>query len=426
MRTIRELRSKLNNHKFACLEMYEIGTALTMMCANVYFDSKMSVRNKIWYIIKWLLYDTYDYKCIGSDNDIILVYSDERIKRDDYKKIYENVCDVLNTGKIIPYNRVKKKWHFLSEIGLRLKLMLSWMDSIKNCAVDFRNTIRMITDVMRIYNMHTFLNSMQFPNIKGVIVFCDIFPTDNICVQYFKSRGIVTMTLQHAAFTAALENPTNINDCGIELTYSISDYFLGWNQYTKEQAISCGMRKEKFCIVGIPQFINFNYSNINRRKKGCFGVILGVKEYDNVNQDLVKIACQIAEKYQVNYYLKYHPNFQGNEYNSLTNKYCKGNFTSRDLRQYVDSVDFSILGVTSMIVELVYLGHDIYRYRIDSDKDKYSQMNIPNFKNIEGFVSVYNCSSQELFDYLCYTRNVGKSYRHTLQKIIMEGECSDD
>lgn len=418
MQAVQELINKINSKKFKGLEMYDIGSALPMMATNVYFDSKMSVKNKLWSIAKWVLFDTVEYEYLNNNSDVITIYSDERIKRTDYKKIFENVNKTLNSDTITSNVKKRKELHSFIDIIANLKKALNWLYQLRKCEMNLKNSIRVITDIMRIHNTHKYINTATFSHKNGIIVFCDIFPTDNIFVQFFQQRGIVTMTLQHAAFTAALKNPTNINDTGIELTYSISDYFLGWNQFTKEQAARCGMKEDKFRIVGMPQFIDNSYRPDEKNKYNCFGVILGVKEYDDVNRNVVKIAGEIAEKYRLNYYLKYHPNFQGNEYSDITNGYCLGNFTSKDMGKYVESVDFSILSVTSMLVELVYLDHNIYRYKINPDKDKFSQIGIFNFNNLEEFSIIYNKSQKGFFDYLCYTRHVSESYQKSIQNLL--------
>jgi len=425
METVQMLINKINNKKFKGLEMYNIGSALPMMATNVHFNSKMSVKNKLWTIIQWVLFNAVEYKYFNKNSNIMLVYSDERINRVDYRKIFENVKGIFDSDTITPIIRQKKEVHSWHEIAQYLELVFSWLGQLRKCGIDLKNSMRVVTDIMRIYNIHQYLETVTFSHKDCIIVFCDIFPTDNICVQYFQHKGIMTMTLQHAAFTAALKEPTNINDAGIELTYSISDYFLGWNQFTKEQAISCGMKEERFRVVGIPQFINYASELSKENQNNCFGVILGVKEYDDINRSVVKIANEIAEKYCLKYYLKYHPNFKGNEYSDITNEYCLGNFTSRDINEYVRSVDFSVLSVTSMIVELVYLEHTIYRFKIEPDKDKFSEINVFNFSNLKEFAEIYKKPQEGLFDYLCYTRYIGEAYRKTIQNILDRREHNE-
>lgn len=426
MNTIQCLIDQINSKKFLGLEMYDIGSALPMMAANICYNSKMTIKSKIRVMVQWVLFDTVICQYSTQNADTLLIYSDERIKRADYQKIFENVKDTLCADTVIAEKKNRAERRSFKEMLLRTQKAFQWMRQLWSCGIDIRNSLRVVTDIMRIYDMHRYLEASSFLHKKrDVIVFCDIFPTDNISVQYFKQRRIPTMTLQHAAFTAPLKKPTNINDAGIELTYSISDYFLGWSLFTKNEAIRSGMKEQKFRIAGIPQFINHHAPDANENKHNCFGVILGVKEYDDVNRNVVRIANEISEKYNLKYYLKYHPNFKGDEYAPLVNDHCLGAFPSREISQYIENVDFSILSITSMLIEFVYLGHEIYRYKVDPERDKFSQIDVCSFEDLQGFSDIYGQSQKGLFEYLCYTHNVAGSYRQVV-KDILNGEDANE
>ena len=142
-------------------------------------------------------------------------------------------------------------------------------------------------------------------------------------VQMCQNRKVLTMTLQHGIFARKSVIHT-ITDTAFELSESISEYYLAWNQYTKDEAIKVGLGPEKIIVLGAPKYINTKEpTEICKADNDVFGVILNNSAFDKHNRCLIEMANQIYNKTGLKYVLRYHPQMGGVEYKSLYNEIMK-------------------------------------------------------------------------------------------------------
>ena len=128
-------------------------------------------------------------------------------------------------------------------------------------------------------------------NYSFVVFYYDAAPDENYMAQLYKKKGVITMTLQHGIFSRKKHIIRSIIDMAFELSESISDYYLAWNQYTKDEAIKVGLNPNRVVVLGAPKYIDFK-EPINPHLSKCdvFGVILNNSAFDHHNRKLIEMA----------------------------------------------------------------------------------------------------------------------------------------
>lgn len=246
-----------------------------------------------------------------------------------------------------------------------------------------------------------FLSNTDLTDYTKLVVYYDGWFTDAALVQLFKHMGKKTATLQHAFFAAQTEKSAVIGEKGVELDCSSADYFLAWNEATVMEAKKQGVDVGKFHVLGIPRYIGQSTEDCSFEANAntkTFGVVLGVKDNEKQNIRMIELANEIAKTHGLRYLLKYHPAFSGTEYDAWVQKeYYAGNAEKgMTLKEYVQCVDFSIAGNSTVMMELLYLKHRTFHYTDPDLYEKYTQMQEITFSDFAEFEQAYQTSSDVL------------------------------
>lgn len=222
--------------------------------------------------------------------------------------------------------------------------------------------------------------------------------------------------MQHGQFISYREN-TEIN-CGIELRTFKSDFLLCWNKYTKREAVISGIEESKLPILGIIGYASKEHWNrCIKPNNNIFGVVIGHPDYIDENIVLINAANSLSRAKGLKYYLKLHPNYKEDFFKDIVDQsYYLGNIKKGiNMMDYANMVDFSIVGASSVLTELVFLGHEVIRYSNQSIRDKYRDIKAGlTFSEPEKIVDAYNIGNFEvdsLFDDLCSIREVRAAYQ---------------
>lgn len=271
-----------------------------------------------------------------------------------------------------------------------------------------------------------FFKSMSFVDVSGIslgVVYYDVSKYDYMFVKFLQAKRIKTATLQHAAFISPRKvSNSNFEFEGVELSNSISDIFLAWNPFTKDEAIKSGMREEKVKILGIPKYIGGTVNESTHDATHCFGVVLNAKSFDGLNRKLIQYADFVAKKTGYNYYLKYHPQFQEFIYDDLPKSgMCLGHFDlSLPVSKYVQLVDFTLISNSTVFIELIFIKHTVIRMQA-GEEDKFKDILTNSFGNKEELNILLDngitTSNDQLFQYMCYTENPQENYEQFFKNI---------
>lgn len=276
---------------------------------------------------------------------------------------------------------------------------------------------QILKSLLEVYRIRRFFRRVDVKKYNLLVCYHDCIFHECMLSLIFKAEKIVTATLQHGQFNAWRE-PTYINS-GIELLSSPSNFFLCWNKYTQDEALKCGWDINSLPIVGIISNIGKGQVKCDKPSNKIFGVVLSHPSWEEENVEMIKAANLLAERIGYKYYLKLHPNYKDDYFKEIIEDsvYIGNVQKGIDIYDYTNMVEFSIVGSSSVFVEMVYFDHDILRYSSGLPSDKYSTVHIGStFSKKEEIESCYKKlqgqSNRDLFAYLCHSYDTGRCYRN--------------
>lgn len=342
---------------------------------------------------------------------------------------YVNTLSELVTSDVVVEKQGKRSVDIFRGIKYKLFYFPSWRRVLKKAGLGRIFEKRALYYLVNLNRFYLELvaaseeNHIVFKNYNLFVTFYDSMPKDAFFVQLMRLNGVKTATLQHGAFTAKRNN--QLVNSGVELRTLNSDYFLCWNNFTVDEATKEGFDAKKCIVTGIIGFAKDDKRIMCKNvENDTFGVVIGHPTFEKENRILIESANLLAKKTGKSYYLKMHPNYSETYFDSIIDKkYYKG-FVRKGtaMLEYANSVEFSIVGASTVFVELVYLGHRVLRYSSGEIVDKWRDINIGNrFAVPEDVVHAYEAmnnlqSEKDLFDYLCTVENVRSSYLEFFQK----------
>ncbi len=298
-----------------------------------------------------------------------------------------------------------------------------WLTQLMGKGLSAIEKYQIIKELTEVYYAQKFLTKIPCRKYNLLVTYYDCVFHECMLTLLFKKAGIKTATLQHGQFNAWRED-TFVN-CGLEFYSSPSDYHLCWNKFAQDEAMKCGWEKENLPIVGIMSNIGRGIERCVKPNNNTFGVVISHPSWEHENVEMIKAANILAKHLGMKYVLKLHPNYKEDYFEGLIDrKYYMGNVAKGiDTMQYTNSVDFTIVGSTSVFAEMVYFYHDILRYSTMLPSDKYRDIKqgsvfLSKEQIIDCHASLREDSKSELFDYLCESTDTGNLYKSFFSKFL--------
>lgn len=334
------------------------------------------------------------------------------------KRNFEKLCKLVHTS-ILQFTPCTPHWHIKDGVKLVIKYIPSWKKELKRNGYKRHEIITIIPALIELWFLKAKTPIIDYDQYQLVVTFYDAEFFQGYFSEIARLNGIKTATLQHGQFTAYREK--TFENSGVELRCFKSDYFLCWNQMTIDEGIKEGIPKGKFIKVGILGYIGDAYQECTKPNNNTFGVVLGHPMFEEENLALIEAANILARAKGIKYYLKLHPNYIDTHFlKYIDSTYYIGNIAKGiPMLEYANMVDFSIVGSSSVLAELVYIQHDVIRYSSGNIKDKYRDIHLGRyFTNPQEIIDVFSSSketdSKELFDYICSVKDVTASYKSFL------------
>ncbi len=359
----------------------------------------------------------YKYKLVipaaqNSQTKVLFFYDYEyNYKRKDYELIFNNVADTIKDNKDIIYYERTESYCFSFLTTLKLLLLVpTWFLKLRGISGSIKIKNFYIIRLIELYRFKNQILKIKLNNYTLITVFFDLSYNCNLLVQLAQNQMIKTATLQHGIMLSQ-RNLGILDFAAPEFRGGISDYFLLWNQFTYNEAIKQGIYKERLRILGINRCINVNKPKHHHNH--VFGVILDGIHTDRNNRFLIQSAKKLAQINGYNYYIKIHPNSDSKLYNKfILDSQCLGIFNpSFSFHEYLNFVEFSIVGNSTALFEMTYLGHKFYRYSSNIDTDKFRDAAIPSFSNMNELICLYEeKESKDIFKNVCTIENIEAEY----------------
>lgn len=374
---------KLYNHLLithSCINGIKLGSAVKSCLANIFY-SHICLQIK---------------KNKRNDNSIIFLRGS--IKRHDIDKMIENVQLTVKDGKYDELIINQKKIIDLFRFEKLLFKSIKWFIVIRHNGYSLEETFLCIAETCKMYDIYNyFKKNNSFSQYKLCVLFYDALPIENFISQYAQMNGCKTATLQHGVMLARRPmEPLNIDFAGVEFESFVSDYFLAWNDFTKQEAIKAGVCGEKVFVLGVAKCIGAQAIKV--QNNNVIGILLDGKFEEENNEPMIKLAVEFCRKHKMTCILRYHPNFKGDEYQHLMESEITNVCDKKlSLTEFLSNIEFCILSNTTVLFEIEDYSVPYIRYSSRTLKDKFKDCSIRSYNNIKEMEACY----MEMKTYRC-------------------------
>lgn len=345
---------QIRNHKALIIDGINYGRVIAMDL----YDT--TCKGYIKQLVKCLLFE-YKVKRNG-ESDCIFEYSLSYVKRRDYDGIRDYFFKIFPDFSYVSIDKVKSIKHIFSKVFICFGRWISFL--FRGVKSPFLCTI-LVTEYKPLEKK--IKDTVCFDKIKLAVSFCDARGEDNLFTQMANARGAKTVTLQHGQYRVLNEEKEKAD---VEAYKNfISDYLLAWGEVTKREFIKGGISGERVLPVGALKSFSDATIPPKHKFKGVFGVVLCGEIYIDTNIAMINFANKLAEKYGLKYFLRMHPKNNAERYLKHVNRDALSEYSFHvKNEEYVEKVDFSIIHMTGVFVELLGLNSVLFVY-----DDKYME-----------------------------------------------------
>jgi hypothetical protein len=337
---------------------------LILFYSYLWDDHKLSHIKFLYGRLKSMFTYKWNLPVQSIDKDLIFIQS---MNRQDYNDFIQTVFNNLTIdSKVYIMIQKKKKFNydFLKELTFT-EYSYIW-SNLKN--IKGMKKLYIFSNIILLYSLKYYLKNYS---CKILTVHADMQPIENFISQYFKSRGTITVTLQHGLYIDYSANP-NINE--VNYKNVVSDYFLAWGDETK-LLIEHYNKATNVVICGNP---TLKVVSNNTKQSNSFVVVFDKCHLREYNIKLLDIAKKLKEVTQINFYIKLHPSNQMSDYDILETQ-CTND---------VENAFFVLGHVTSMLFTINRVGIPVFK--LNSKECSNKILNIPVFNNINDLLLTIN------------------------------------
>lgn len=352
----------------------------------------------------------FSYEIENENANTLFFINRDNIGRKDnvnlIKKVYSCAC---KTSSLVIQKKYRRSHLYdIRSVLTNIRDTIKWFLELRGTQLDFASKVMVVGTLSMAKAQMKALSG--FLSYQNYVVLVDAEEIDNITVQYFKSHEKTTITLQHGV----IYSRKDVLYGGLEFYNSVADYFLAINEITRQEAIKIGYDVSKMIVCGNARCLDLPVLKKNNNK--TIGVLLDGEEIHN--KDLIALANDYCKKYGYKYVLKYHPFYKGNEYDNIVDwEYYIGN--NKDLiREYAQNVEFTIMGVSAALLELVYMHHDTYVFSSNHIMDFYYQY-IPTMHDLESLEHLISDVDymKQAYDKLVSVEDIRGAYTDFFEKL---------
>lgn len=344
-----------------------------------------SLKNTIKEYIRLCSYQFVFSLCESDNSKMIFVYSYRGKGRSDFDSIFDTAEGFATNAGISHdvYNGIYK--FSLKNVFKIIKPFPLWVKFRRqNVKYPFYASI-LVAQFLEFRKV--FEKVLNTHSYKACVTFCDAHGVENMFTQMANAKGIKTATLQHGQYRI-LPKDNEVADVEAYENF-ISNYLLAWGEMTQEEFSSVGIDSGRIIPVGAIKGFSKNEKINEHRKQGVFGVVLCGNVYEKTNLNMISLANEIAHTYGMKYILRMHPKNDENYYVGKCDKECLEKAIKKiENYEYAEMVDFSILHMTGVFVELLSINSPMF---IFSDENMADLFKIDNatFTSFKEFEIVY-------------------------------------
>ena len=311
----------------------------------------------------------YTYRNMGSK--ILVVYPHDYFVKSHFL-YYKNFIDYFSHFDAFYYSS--------KEDGRRGGIISDWIWLI-SIMKEQSLKINLAYTVSLLPTFFDYWKNVEIKDYNLVVLYNELSPISSYIVHKCRQCGVKTATLQHGQMLGINPDKPGWIGAGHMLKDSKVDYFLGWNQFTAEEAVRSGMSPTKFIIAGMPGYLGKKIQ-IPRIYNRRMGVIL--HSDDNLNISVLGITKEYSKRFDYKYYVRFRPGVDRSRYEKyLDNNYIETS-ESETVEDFARKVEFSICAPTSCYDELLLMNSEVYRLKCD--KDVYSSFIYGTVEDVDDLI----------------------------------------
>lgn len=383
---------ELNSIRFVGLQEYDIGSAMNVtLLYNVFLRTHTP---NVWRVLFATIFRPVEgYSLVEKvDAKILFFYSQEYRRRNDLESMFHKVANLYETKDIMTPGITRKSFEVTGVMFLFFVPL--WLFQIKGLKISLHEKLTLIAKIIFIKKWVRYLQQHVDPiKYKLLVTLCDTHVADNIIAQYFKRAGCLTATLQHGWCIRSLPDADNISGIALHFEGFVSDIFLAWGEVTKARAVQSGVPSDKILCTGHPNYIGLRKVQQKRVALKIFGILLtrSIHPFKTENINLINISNKIAQKYGMQYIVRYHPADSITDvatYEAIMPRKCLHGTGSQNsaLADLAADIDFCVVGSSSVYAELLFLGVAAFRYT--AINDDYAEFPWGTFTNADELISI--------------------------------------
>lgn len=318
------------------------------------------------------------FTCFTSENPNTLCLFSSFVKgRKDHEKAFKDVADLVDNKIVVFPQKFKPTFHHLKYT----RFLIDWNQKLKRIDIDLINRlwyINFIFDAFLIYKDYELEQEKNKWEIKNLITFCDVHPTDCFFVQKFNNANKTTITLQHG---------------GVAISYdawaysgSKSDVFLADSPHTIENAKTVGYRGK---IIPVGSMHCINDKSVQKPlffKDDIIGIIMNspmMPVEDNIT--MLETVQEYCKKYNKKVYIKYHPLNNRADYthfvDSTVSTECEESTT---IKMFFEMIDIAVVCDSTVFTTALFNWiPSLLFFREGFDQEKYLHTEDIKFKDSE-------------------------------------------
>lgn len=247
--------------------------------------------------------------------------------------------------------------------------------------------------------------------LRAVVAFSDMQPIENIFIQYFRSKGIPTVSAQHGLYIDYGEYKT-IN--AINYMNHAADYFLAWGE-TTAALISAYHPKSKIVMCGKPLVFQ---GKLNACKGSGRSIMLLLDQaiFEKENFAMSRLVLDYAKKHDYRVMVRFHPSLKKEVFfKAFPDIFEATNFLDADIIVgHTSSLLFEALALHKRVIQFsseipaIDLPKELQFKDLSSLKSAIAALIEPDFAR-SYFHSLNNESKQRYAAFFDFLLNIGKS-----------------
>ncbi len=385
-RMLEELKN-INISEFAGYELQKLLFNTTMEAIQ------MPVKKTVKEAVKSILGNKYKFEFVEENPDNRHLIFTVNYNRSDHKKSWEQYKQVLDSYDEIYFDRVG------FDINRRLparQIFKSVVTFIKFCIgmkihCTFKEKLVLVSHLVELYRLKQELDNFELK--YGLMTqFFDGSEHENLFAQYCKMRGIITVTLQHGQpiFTSNEHDRWNQT----MLLNFTSDYVIVPGEFSKKQYELAGVASGHIKLLGSLRELK----KVQKKNYDVFLVLLDCPAYEwavESNKEMLRLACSIAEKFNIKFRVKCHPQDSPCIYAEYVSEYGEILDNTVVIDKALENVDFTIIHISGAYLDALAYGVKSFCYTneiphklIEFEQDRFREV-----KELEQKVGDWYCNS---------------------------------